>query len=233
MKQSGQIMSSVAKGVRYSLPIVLGCVPIGATYGLLAQRAGLSLWPTLGLSLFVCAGAAQIMAVSMMQSGMEAAFIIGTTFIVNFRHVLMSAAIAPNLSSWKTWQRLLLGGVLTDETFVIHSLNFARGDWGPIAAISLNLTVYTVWTTASAVGHNLGAMITNPEAWGLDFALPAMFAGLLLPACGNKPAVAAAVVGGAVSVGLYLLSAGSWAAFLGALAGATAGLFFYVKEDAN
>jgi 4-azaleucine resistance transporter AzlC len=229
MRRSWQI----EKGVRQALPIVLGYVPIGAAYGLLAQQAGLGLWTTLGLSVFVFAGASQFMAVSMIQSGMETAAIVGATFIVNFRHVLMSASIAPYLAAWKTRQRLLFGGMLTDETFVLHSLNFARGDVDPATSIALNVTVYVAWTASGMAGYNLGAIIAYPEAWGLDFALPAMFAGLLITACKNKAAVAAAVAGGTVSVGLHLLNAGAWAAFFGALAGATAGVFFVVGEGAN
>ena len=231
--QSGQFASSVKKGVKQAFPVVLGYAPIGVAYGLLAQQTGLGLWPTLGLSLFVFAGASQFMAVSMIQNGMETAAIVGTTFIVNFRHVLMSASVAPYLDSWKKWQRLLLGGMLTDESFILHSFNFERGDTDPTTAVALNLTAYFAWATAGMIGYNLGAMIVNPKAWGLDFALPAMFVGLLLPACKNKTAVVAAVVGGAVSVGLHLLNAGNWAAFFGALTGATTGVLFSVKERAD
>ena len=228
--RSGQAAYSTERGVRQAFPIVLGYAPIGAAYGLLAQQAGLSLWTTMGLSLLVFAGASQFMAVSMIQSGMGTAIIVGATFMVNFRHVLMSASIAPYLGSWKTWQRLLLGGMLTDETFVLHSLNFGRGDLDPISAVALNMTAYVTWAVAGMVGYNLGAMIADPKVWGLDFALPAMFVGLLLSACGSKAGVAAAVAGGTVSVGLHILNAGGWAAFLGALAGATAGIFFNMKE---
>jgi len=231
--QSGRIAVAVRQGATQALPIVLGYVPIGAAYGLLAQQAGLSLWTTLGMSLFVFAGASQFMAVSMIQSGAGTAAIIGSTFIVNFRHVLMSASITPYLDSWKTWQRMLLGGMLTDETFAMHSVNFGRGDTDPASAVSLNFTAYAAWAVAGMVGYNLGALVANPEAWGLDFALPAMFVGLLMSACLNKAAVIAAVTGGLVSVGLYLLNAGSWAAFFGALAGATAGVFFHMKEGAD
>ena len=227
------ISSSIGKGVKQAFPIVLGIVPIGAAYGLLARQTGLGLWPTLSLSLFVFAGASQFMAVSMMQNGMGAVTIIGSTFIINFRHVLMSASVASYLGSWKIWQRLLLGGMLTDEAFVLHSLNFRHGDLSPISALALNTVVYATWAATGVIGYNLDVMIADPKVWGLDFALPAMFVGLLLSACENKAGVAAAVVGGAVSVGLHLLNAGGWAAFSGALAGATAGVFFSIAEGAD
>jgi len=217
--------SAIQKGARRALPIVFGYAPIGAAYGLLAQQSGLSLWTTLGLSVFVYAGASQFMAVSMLSQGAEAAVIAGTAFIVNFRHVLMSASLSPRLASWTKRQRLALGALLTDESYAMHAVSFANGETGPSEAITLNVTAYVAWILTGVVGYELGAMIENPKAWGLDFALPAMFIGLLIPACKNRPAAAAAICGGIVSVALYLMGAGSWAAFGGALAGATFGTF--------
>jgi len=228
-----QFVSSINKGARQAFPIVLGCVPIGMAYGILAQQSGLGLWHTLGLSLFVFAGASQFMAVSMMQNNMDIGSIIGATFIINFRHVLMSASIAPYLSKWKFWQRSLFGGMLTDEGFILHTLNFSRGDMDKVSALALNISIYIAWATAGMIGYNVGTMIANPEAWGLDFALPAMFVALLLYACKNKMGVIAAAMGGTVAVGLHLLNVSNWAVFLGAVAGATVGVFFFEKEGAD
>jgi 4-azaleucine resistance transporter AzlC len=217
-------MRSFEKGMRWVFPLLLGYAPIGMAYGLLAQQTGLGVRPTLGLSLFVFAGASQFIAVSMLSIGTEAIVIIGATFLVNFRHVLMSASLAPYLKSWNTWQRLALGGMLTDESFALHSLHFAQGDLDPIAGLTVNVAGYVVWALVGMVGYYLGALITHPEAWGLDFALPAMFAALLIPTCKHKPAIVASLCGGAASVTFYLLGAGSWAAFFGAFIGATAGV---------
>jgi predicted branched-subunit amino acid permease len=117
-----------------------------------------------------------------------------------------------------------MGCTLTDETFVVHSANFSAGDVDTTAALSLNLTLYAVWTLSVVSGFRLGNLIAEAEAWGLDFALPAMFLGLLLPLCTRRPAVTAALCGGAVSLSLHRLGLGRWAAFAGALAGATAGV---------
>jgi 4-azaleucine resistance transporter AzlC len=233
LKRLGQFVSSVKNGAKQAFPIVLSCVPIGMAYGILAQQSGLGLWATLGLSLFVFAGASQFMAISMIQNGVEIGSIIGATFIINFRHVLMSASIAPYLSTWKVWQSLLLGGMLTDETFILHTLNFNRGDMDKVSAVALNSSVYIAWAVSGMLGYNVGSMVTNPEAWGLDFALPAMFVGLLMYACVNKMGAVAAVTGGTVAVGLHLMNASNSAVFIGALAGATVGVFFYKKEGAD
>jgi 4-azaleucine resistance transporter AzlC len=222
------------RGAAWSLPVLPGMAVVGIAYGLLAQRTGLGLRETLGMSLFVFAGASQFMALSMLSQGMEAAAIVAAAFAVNFRHVLMSASIAPRLASWKTWQRWALGGMLTDESFALFSLRLAQGrgqeSLDPAEAIALNCAIYVAWAAFGAAGYRLGALIERPEAWGLDFALPAMFAGLLLPLCRSKAAATAALCGGTTAVVLNLLGWGSWGALIGALAGATAGL--RVKERA-
>ena len=217
-----QFLPSIIEGVKWGVPIVLGAVPVGMAYGLLAQQIGLGMVPAAGMSVLVFAGASQLMAVSMLQQGIGAAAIIGTTFIVNFRHVLMSASLAPHLGKyackssepWKTWQRMLLGATLTDESFAILSLRFTQSGespaTNPTSAITLHFTMYTAWVVSSLVGHSMGALIEHPEKWGLDFALPAMFIGLLVPACATrKPAAVAALVGGTVAVALHILGAGS------------------------
>jgi 4-azaleucine resistance transporter AzlC len=206
------------------MPIVLGYAPIGLAYGLLGQQTGLGAWPTVGMSLLVFSGAAQFMAISMFFRGADALVVIGTTFIVNFRHVLMSASLAPLIGGWNTSLRAAFGLMLTDESFAIHSASFPLGEPDPAEAIALNVTAYIAWAASGLAGYYLGALIESPEAWGLDFALPAMFIGLLLPACRDKPAVTAALCGGAVSVAVGIAGMRSWAAFIGAVAGATAGV---------
>lgn len=214
----------VKKGIEAALPIVLGYVPIGMAYGLLAQQTGLGVWMTFSLSFFVFAGASQFMAVSMLSGEADALVIVGTTFIVNFRHLLMSASLAPYLASWKKWQRLALGGMLTDESFAMHSARFDQNKRNATEAIALNVTAYLAWVISGLFGFFLSSLVAEPKAFGLDFALPAMFIGLLLPICTHRPAVVAALCGGIAALILYLLGVGAWAAFIGALLGATAGV---------
>ncbi|GHS89690.1 hypothetical protein AGMMS49957_13440 [Synergistales bacterium] len=225
-----ELWASARKGLRWSVPVLLGFAPIGMAYGLLSRQAGMGVWHTLSLSLFIFAGSSQFVAVSMLQNGMGAAAVVGSIFIVNFRHVLMSASLSPYLAPWRTWQRVALGGMLCDEAYALHSLHFASGDTDITAAITLNASIYVVWAATGAAGYYLGALINRPEVFGLDFALPAMFIALLLPYCVKRSAVLAALCGGAVSVALHVAGVGGWAAFIGGLAGATAGVFVGEQE---
>jgi 4-azaleucine resistance transporter AzlC len=209
---------------------MLGYAPVALAYGLMAAQSGLSVWLAAGMSAFVYAGASQFIAVSMLMNANPPAMIIGTVFAVNFRHVLMSASLAPRAAKWTAPMRAAFGAMLTDESFALHSARFAENEPDYAAAVTLNAAAYLSWLFFSVVGHRLGKLIERPEAWGLDFALPAMFIGLLIPSCRDRRSVTAALSGGAVSVVLWLAGFGRWAAFIGAAAGATAGTFLAGNE---
>jgi 4-azaleucine resistance transporter AzlC len=204
---------------------MLGYAPIGTAYGLLSRQAGCGVWATLGLSIFVFAGASQFMAISMIAGHASPTAIISSTFVVNFRHVLMAASLSPFVSSWKKWQRAALGCMLTDESFVMHSRYFVDGA-DPAAAIALNAAAYITWAAASVAGFYIGGLTGDPRRFGLDFALPGMFIGLLMPLCRDNSSSISAAAGGLSALALHRAGAGNWAAFLGAVAGASVGLAF-------
>ena len=99
--------AAVFKGVRRALPIVLGYVPIGFAYGVLAGKSGISAANTVLMSLIVFAGSAQFIAVGLFASGSGPAVVILTTFVVNLRHLLMAASLAPYLSKWSRRRQAL------------------------------------------------------------------------------------------------------------------------------
>jgi predicted branched-subunit amino acid permease len=166
------------------------------------------------------------MAISMMAGNASPAAIISSTFVINFRHILMAASLSPFVSSWKKWQRAALGCMLTDESFVMHSRHFADGGADFAAAIALNAAAYITWAAASFAGFYIGGLIGDPRKFGLDFALTGMFIGLLMPLCRDNSSAISAVAGGLSALALHAAGAGNWATFLGAIAGASAGLAF-------
>ncbi len=97
------------RGVARAMPIVMGYIPIGFAYGVLAQQAGLSLFNTLAMSALVYAGSAQLIAAGLFAAAAPALSIVATTFVVNLRHMLFSAALSPYLRGWRgkgNWQLL-------------------------------------------------------------------------------------------------------------------------------
>ncbi len=206
-------------GVRDQLPILLGVIPFGLIFGALAVGQGLSPVTAQGFSVFVFAGSAQFIAVQLIGAGTPACIIVLTIFVVNLRHALYSATMAPYLRRLNRLWRWALSWLLTDEAFATSSLHF-RGSGNPSAhwyLLGAGLALWSSWQVSTAAGIAVGAAV--PPAWNLEFALPLTFLALLMPRLMNRPMWAAATSAGLASVALHQLPYG-----LGLLAGAMAGI---------
>ena len=91
--------SSFREGVKGALPIVLGYLPVGITFGILARKAGLTSFEVGLMSLFVYAGASQFLAIEMISKGIPNFSIILATFFINLRHILMSSNVSVYLQN--------------------------------------------------------------------------------------------------------------------------------------
>ncbi|PWK10278.1 AzlC family ABC transporter permease [Tumebacillus permanentifrigoris] len=222
--ESRQNSSPVIRGMLQALPVVMGYIPVGFAYGVLAGQAHLSLFSTLLMSLIVYAGSSQLIAAGLFASGQPMLSILLTTFIVNLRHLLMSAAISPHLSRWPTLQRLLFALELTDETFALHSLQFAQRVPGARQVFAVNITSHLSWIFGSWLGFVANTLLTDVRPFGLDYALPAMFVALLLLQIQHVKMVVIAVLSGALAVLFNLLGFETWSVMLATVLGATLGV---------
>jgi 4-azaleucine resistance transporter AzlC len=175
--------------------IAASAVGFGIVFGLTARAAGFSLAEAVAFSALVFAGAAQFAAAGMIASGFGWAAIVLVTALVNARHLLYAAALAPWLRSRPRAERAAMAHVLTDESFALSLVHFQRlgltdrrGYW--IAAIG---GVFIPWNAATIVGHVGGQVIPDPAVLGLDVVFPAAMAGLAVGlATGRREVVALA-----------------------------------------
>jgi predicted branched-subunit amino acid permease len=216
-----RVPGSFLDGARAGVPVVLGYLGIGFAAGVVERAAGMSYAEILLLSTVLYAGSAQFVVTGMLTLGAPASAIVPTVFFLNLRHLLLSAAVAPALRSVAAWKSALLGLQLTDETFVVAS---AQKRIAPAWMAGLNLAAWTAWATANLAGAALANLATDTRP--LAFALPAMFAGLLvLQIRGNaRAAVAVALFAAAAGVAIQLARPGPWAVVGAAVLGATVGL---------
>lgn len=169
------------QGVKACIPTIFGYLSIGFACGILSKSCGLTLAEALGMSIFVYAGSAQFIASSMILSNASIVSIIATIFFVNFRHLFMSAALAPYFKKNSLLKNLSVGVLLTDETFLVAAAEgFNRKKINYFWMIGLNITAYLNWIIATGIGVVLGSFIPDYKVFGLDFALTAMFIGLLI-----------------------------------------------------
>jgi len=193
-------------GMVRAVPIILGYLPVGLAFGVLARTNGLSSFGALGMSVFVFAGSAQLISVGMIGAGANLAAITTTVFLVNLRHLLMSAYMAPYLKSLKIWQVALFSYELTDETFVVHSAFFRRSGVPPAGELfALHLSSHLAWIIGTLLGTWLGERVTlNIENLGIDYALPAMFIALLVMQIDSSRRALIALLAAAIGLLLYM-----------------------------
>lgn len=217
-------VKSFKEGCRDAIPIVLGYLPVGFAYGVLARQAGLPLSMVLLMSIIVFAGSAQFIGVSMIASGAASIPIIATTFLVNLRHLLMSASLSPHFKKFKVnWLPFLAFG-LTDETFAVASAVFKNKTKDEYYVFGLNLTSYTSWCLGGLLGGILGGLLGGITALGLEFVLYAMFIFLLVIQLSNKKMIIIALLSGVFAlIGARFLP-GHWYIIIATILGATGGV---------
>ena len=225
--------SSFIAGARAAGPICLGYVPIGLAFGVLAQKAGLAPWQVVAMSVLVFAGSAQFIAVAMLQEGAAAAAIVVTTLVVNLRHFLMSSALSVPLRGRGRGFLALFAYGVTDESFAVNTARFHAGGWDGNRALVVNHTANLCWAVSTVLGARVGQVIPA-GAFGVDYALPAMFLALLVLQLRSRLHLLAAAVAGLVAVGWSVALPGNGqvvpAAVVGASAAFVAGRWARRKE---
>lgn len=211
-------------GIKQALPIVLGYIPVGFAYGVLAQKGGLNMVNTVAMSIIVFAGSAQLIGAGLIAAAASPFTLIFTTFVVNLRHLLMSAALAPKLAGWKKWQLALFGYELTDETFALHTMRMVKTAPAKAETYAVNVTAHSSWVLGSLLGYLAGGRIADVRPVGLDYALPAMFIALLVPQLIKPVYLLMAITAAALSVGLQLLGYGQSHVILATVIASTLGL---------
>ena len=200
-----------------ALPVVMGYLPIGFAYGVLAAAAGIPPFHAVLMSVIVFAGSAQLMAVGFISQGLNPWAIVASTFIINLRHLLMSASLSPYLQKWTSLQVAGFCFELTDETFGVHSLRFERGEVAAGQALRINLVCQLAWIGGSLLGVLAGGLIEDVRPLGLDYALPAMFIALLVMQLRGRLYLWAALVAGGLSLLIWLSGLTQWNVILAAV----------------
>jgi len=193
-------------GARSEIPLLIGVIPFGLIYGALAVNAGLSNAAAQMMSSMVFAGSAQFITAQLVHETVPGFVIVLTIAVVNLRHMLYSASMAPYIAALSTPWKVVLSYLLTDEAYaptILHYEKHGRTPYGHWFWLGAGCTLWLFWQLSTAVGIFLGTAI--PESWSLDFALPLTFIAMVVPVLKNQPAIAAALSAGVVALVAFSL----------------------------
>ena len=214
----------IKEAVKAAWPICLGYFPIGLALGVLAEKAGLRPMEIGLMSLLVFAGSAQFIAVSMLTNGATVTSIVITTFLVNLRHVLMSSSLAVYLRGANPWFLSLYSYGVTDESFAVNLTRFREGHWQRYQALVVNHVSNAAWILATVLGGYCGQFIPA-GAFGIDYALVAMFLCLLVFQLRGAVYAVTAVAAGVMATVLSLIIKGNAYVIVASILAATLGFF--------
>jgi 4-azaleucine resistance transporter AzlC len=198
------------RGVRYGFPILLGYIPIGAAFGILATTIGFTKVQAVLCSALALAGAGQFIALSLLASGEGVAGVLAATAVVNLRYVLFGATLSPFLRRYHLSRQATLAATVTDETFAFNVTDLENGTADPSSMAGVGAVSWAGWVGGTVLGATAAGVIGDPTRWGVEFAMAAMFTALLIDQAKDRRHVILAVVAGLLALAFSSLLPGKW-----------------------
>ncbi len=222
-------------GFKAELPLLIGVIPFGMIYGVLALGAGMPAGAAQAMSTIVFAGSSQFISTQLYGIAAPGWVIFITAVVVNLRHALYSASIAPYLKCLNSRWKWSLAYLLTDEAYAVAITHYRQTEDSPDCErpdarhwyfLGAGLALWGTWQLSTAVGIFLGAQV--PASWALDFTLALTFIAIIVPGLRDRPSVAAALAAG-VSAVLFFILPYKLGLFVASLIGVGVGLWLEAK----
>ena len=191
--------AAARQGVIDALPLFVPAIPFGLVIGLAITESGMNPFVGWSGSWLIFGGAAQLTLVTLLGTGVAVAAAVGTALVVNARHLMYSAALAPTFQSQPRWFRWLGPYLLIDQLFALTTVRTPDEEPASFRSyyLAAGATFWVLWAIVVAFGLLLGPVV--PEEWNLEFAIPILFIGLLVLGIDHWPEMVAALVGAGVT----------------------------------
>jgi 4-azaleucine resistance transporter AzlC len=221
-----QIAREFRRGLRSSLPITLGVAPAGLVLGAQAAQKGFSSVEVPLLTGLNFAGGSEFAAIGLWTSPPHILLIAAITFLVNSRHILMGAALAPlikHLPRRITYPALFL---MCDESWAMaltdgkqRAASGIRPGFSLAYYLAISAVFYFTWVICTTAGGVLGPVLGDLRVYGLDMAFPAIFLVLLRGMWKSSRDALPWLVSLVVAALTYRLVPGAWYVVAGAVSG--------------
>ncbi len=184
------------------------------------------------MSFIVYAGASQFMAADMIVQGLSYGSIILATFLLNLRHMMMSASLSLDLKEIDRKYIPLVAFAITDETFSL--ISFSKEKLSLPYVLTLFYSAHTVWWLGSLIGFLVGEILPQSLQSSLSIGLYAMFSGLLFSQVeANRKILSIALI----SMGIYFIiykfqiMGSGWDIILAIIAASALGSYIYGRGE--
>ena len=166
-------------GAVHMTPLNLAVIPWGILAGSLAVETGLTFWQSVAMSAMLFAGAAQLVTLGLLTSGAGFITIIISVFFITSQHLLYGLTLRPQVKSFSTRQRMMIGFILTDELFAISAANKQKLTFSYL--FGAGFSFYLVWVFVSLCGILMANYVTDLSSLHLDFSVVATLLAIVVP----------------------------------------------------
>ena len=165
-------------GALHIIPLCLAVFPWGVLTGSMAVSQGFTPLQSIGLSVFLFAGAAQLVTISMVAAGSGFVAICLTILVITAQHLLYALILREHVSSLPLKKRLPVAFLLTDELF---ALSVGKKSYDFAYLMGAGLCFYLAWIGFTLIGVVLAASVPNLADYHLDFSIVATFIAIVVP----------------------------------------------------
>lgn len=211
--------SGLISGFRTCLPVAIGVGAYGIAFGVLARQTGLSVAEATLMSALVLAGASQLIAIELWDGPLPVVAIVVTTFVVNLRYVLMSASLRPWFERLSPFRAYGSAFFITDESWALSIADLRAGSGRGAFLFGAGLAIWLLWVVTTAVGAAAGGVIGDPDQFGLDFVLTAIFVIIAVSLWRGREDIAPWAIAASVAVVGAEGLPGRWYILLGGIGG--------------
>ncbi|QIX19698.1 AzlC family ABC transporter permease [Agrobacterium pusense] len=217
----GMASGHLIRGLKDAVPVMLGFVPFALVLGAQAVQKGFSPVEVSLMTGLNFGGGSEFAALALWTSPPHVALIVAITLLVNSRHLLMGAALAPLMRGLSRRKAFLVLFLMCDESWAM-GLDDARRNrtslnTGYFFGVAIGL--YLSWIVFTTVGAVVGPVVGDVTRYGFDMAFPAVFlfilAGMWKGVAASRPWLVSLVVAGAT----HIFVPGAWYVPAGALSG--------------
>lgn len=219
-----QSVSFTAAGFREGFvagfPVALGVAGYGVVFGVVADRAGLSVAEAALMSATVLAGAAQFVAVELWADPIPVVAVVTTTAVVNLRYVLMGAALRPWFRQLAPHEAYTSVFFFADENWALSMGALRDGSDRGAFLLGSGVVLWLLWVVSTVAGATVGDSVGDPAQYGLDFVTTAIFLTLAAGFWEGRESLRPWFVAAAAALATHAVVPGEWYIMAGALAGA-------------
>ncbi len=218
-------LADLKSGFTANLVISASVGAYGSVLGLMAAQKGLTWYQLLVMNLSVFAGSAQFVMVDMWLPPLPVIEITLAVLVINMRYLLIGASLSPLFAGTSLRHKMCFMHLVADENWAMTMARYHKGPVSTWFLLGGGICVQSAWCFGTLLGHRLGAVIVNPEQYGLDFSFVAVFTALVFSFWKGRQNILPWLVAAMVALVSESLLPGKWYIVCGGIAGALVAAF--------